>query len=662
FAFKQAIKAAKKPENLAKIKEALVSSYTSIDKEGFGEFVMQKVALLASFATSAKQSPSQAFGRIASAANTLWQNPKFAQAVIDAGVDGAKGGAKFLINYQKLSFGAALRASAKRITLGYEIGNKLLPYLSDMITLPTQMTVFIKDGVISKVPAHQSYMKIRVKKYTPSGNLVADEEVYDLAQRLANGTELEPLDVVAGDELEISYSAVQPRVYNTNGQGDLVHESSASFFGNGLKPATLVHHFYAGLVQSTGKNPLLREAALCVRNKALGSLELAYADSYEGYSKTIGFAPCSNSNENDFFRSTIADDLPEQIGGKDAHTVSYTVKHKIQAIDQKIIVSFINYGGTSSDTLAINLNTHQPASADSILTTNDIGDAVSSLVEVGRTLSFELVDVMGDAKTAFWRVLDQAGTQVASLASSIDDVFKHVFTSSGRYTVEAQLKNQQGIVTGKQQTQLNAVQVSFDSVSVKTIPVGQAVVMTVNGKNIPSTAIFAFENVPCNAPIVNIEGTQLTQVCTAPVAKADIKLTVKRKSGVDEGSKVFYVSAVANKTVTGSLVVLANEQYAGYFVPPVNNEPLYGDSSAIMGYNGSSRYSHQCVFTTTGTTKTYRSYDLVDANGYDVTSDLPLVGSFKNMALLATKQQGSNTQTLLIGKSQTVTIGAGQTL
>lgn len=662
-AFKQAIKAAKKPENLAKIRNSLLTTITNIQNDDFGEGAMAKVQLLGSFVSSPQKSATAAFGRISSTVSTLWQNPTIAQTLIDWGVDGAKGGAKFLINYQKLSVGAGLRVAAKRVTLGYEIGNKLLPYFSDLLTLPTQMTVFIKDGVISKVPVHQSYMKVRVKKYTPSGALVGDEEVYDLAQRLADGTEAEPLDVVAGDEIEVTYSAFQPLVYNKNGQGDLVHESNASFFGDGLKPPTIVHYFNATLVGLNGTAQSLRAAALCVRNKALNSLELAYADSYAGYSKSIGYGACSSSNADDFFaRGLVTGDLPERLGGEDKHTVSYTIKHKVQATDQKIVIGFSNYAATSSDAFAINLNTHQPATADSILTINDLGDAVTHLVEVGRTLSFELIDVIGDAKTAFWRVLDATGTQVASLQTAIGDVFKHAFSGSGNYTVEAQLKNEQGIVTGKQQTQLSAVEVSFDSVNVTTIPAGQAVAVTVNGKNIPSTAIFAFENVPCNAPMVNAEGTQLTQVCTVPAPKANIKLTVKRKSGVDEGSKVFYVSAAADKAVTGSLTVLANEQYAGYFVPPVNNEPVYGDSTVVLAYNGISKNSYQCTFNTTGQTKTYRSYDLVDANGYSA-DILPLMNNgYANMALLAAKQQGTESQTLLIGKSQTVTIAAGQTL
>jgi hypothetical protein len=291
---------------------------------------------------------------------------------------------------------------------------------------------------------------------------------------------------------------------------------------------------------------------------------------------------------------------------------------------------------------------------------------------VGRLVSYsiqsisDLVLSAGEAvKEVFWTIVNGIGETVATSKSAINAIFEHVFDVRGDYEVSAQLYGDGLNAVSPRLTQAVSVQACTQdcpdmlvlSVNPVVMAVNEPVTIDVLAENAPDTSIFALEGAACSTPILSVSPLgyrKITQVCT-PVKTGTTKLSIKPKAGMKSGFTVVDVSVVAAKKVSGSFVVPAKSGGI-VFAPPLDNEPVVGELGAVLEYAGSRR-NMSCTFTATGQTKTYRSYGLVDADGYG--SDiLPLLNGFPSMALVADAQP----QPLLIGKSKVLVVGAGQVL
>ena len=676
-------------ENVSKLANATENAIKTLqfDNGLTLDDAIEKVKLLSAFADSAASDPSKMLYKLAVAGVAMLNDPDIQQeikeAMIVAGkkaanllkkpetqdaiyenlLAGVQKGAQLAISYQKSSLAFGARTALKKITYGIEIGNKLLPYAYDMLASPPEMSVNLVNGQIQKVQPHIPNMTIRVNGV----------EKYNLnARQLANNMD-EPLNVKAGDKVVISYEANQIGVYSGKGN-DLVSEANRSLFVDDIKYPTLVHSFQAYVLDTNKDEIPLRSSALCVRNKTLDIATFVYVDS-SVIKQRVPATTCSGktgdmSNDTAFLntknKTYSYDELPIELGGFDSVTnntsrVYYDVERTIQKDDSKLVVSFNNYMAASSDAIVVKLAQHLPATAS--ISTVGIVDYVAT---VGEKITATLEEIVGEVSRVIWRVIDSADTEVAKVERAIDEVFEYIFSNQGTYTIKAELQDETKFSVGKDALTVKAIKADFtDAVLTNTtIPINTPVFVQIKGTGLTPNSVFAVESAICNAPLVDLYTASIGMVCTVS-KEGKLKVTLKVKTGVDEGSKIFYVTAVTEKLVTGTFTVLAHAQseatlygydMQGYFVPPVDNEPI-NYYSTVLAYNGTSRRKMTCTFNTTGQTKTYRSYDLVDANGYS-TSILPLLNGFANMALLA--QQGA--EPLLIGNSQTVTIAAGQVL
>jgi hypothetical protein len=296
--------------------------------------------------------------------------------------------------------------------------------------------------------------------------------------------------------------------------------------------------------------------------------------------------------------------------------------------------------------------------ADAVISSNAKPSAANGPLYVGDVITAKVSQVIGKVVSVFWQLINSLGEVVKNISATVADTISFATDnlSGGAYEIKAELRDENAQPIGVVSQSIPLLQTNFKSVNVQSMPVGVPVAITVYGKDLPSTTVFAVEGVLCEQPLV--DGVSVTQICTASEVKNNVKLTVKRKTQVDEGSRIFSIN-ITPKSVAGQFVVPATSTGVE-FIPPIDNTQRVSELGLVVGY-GASRRNMTCSFTSTGQTKTYRSYDLVDANGYS-TDILQLLNGFANMALLATKQQGSNAQALLIGNSQTVSIAAGQTL
>jgi|GEM_PF-6019884 len=280
-----------------------------------------------------------------------------------------------------------------------------------------------------------------------------------------------------------------------------------------------------------------------------------------------------------------------------------------------------------------------------------IAQATDVILSVGQKLA-----------TVFWSVIDNLGQTITNATKAIDDAFEYAFNLRGEYTVSAQLKDETEQSVGTVLTQKVNVDACVEncpdmivvSATPSTMPLSQPVTIQIAAENVPNTAIFALEGAVCTAPVLgtNVQGfTTITQVCT-PSAVGSTKLTIKPKSGAQTGVTTLNVNVVDAKRVEGKFVVPATSTGVA-FMPPVDNESVVGTLGQVLEY-GASHRNMTCSFKSTGTTKTYRSYDLVDANGYG-TDILPLHNGLPNMALVAND--------VLIGVEKTdVAVNAGERL
>ena len=650
---------------------------------------IEKVKLLSVFADSAASDPGKMLYKLTVAGGSMLNDPDIQAAIKDAMTEagtkaggwlkkpetqdaiyekflvGVQKGAQLAISYQKSSLAFGARTALKKITYGIEIGNKLLPYAYDMLASPPEMSVNLVSGQIQKVQPHIPKMTIRVNGV----------EKYNLnARQLANNMD-EPLEVKIGDKVVISYEANQIGVYSGKGN-DLVSEANRSLFVDDIKYPTLVHSFQAYVLDTNKDEIPLRSSALCVRNKTLDIATLVYVDS-NVTKQRVPATSCSGktgdmSNDTAFLntknKTYSYDELPIELGGIDSLTntashVYYDVERTIQKDDSKLVVSFNNYMATSSDAIVVKLAQHLPATASI-----SVAGVVDYVVTVGEKITATLADIVGEVSRVVWYIIDSSDTEVAKVERAIDEVFEYTFSNEGTYTIKAELQDETKFSVGKDSLTVKAIKADFtDAVLTNTIiPINTPVFIQITGTGLTPDTVFAVENAICNAPLVVPGRASIGRVCTVNKL-GKLKVSLQPKAGVDEGGKVFYITAVAEKLVTGTFTVLAQAaseatmygyDMPGYFAPPVDNESIMYYST-VLAYNGTSRRKMTCTFNTTGQTKTYRNYDLVDANGYS-TDILPLLNGFPNMALLA--KQGAEPQALLIGKSQTVTIEAGQAL
>lgn len=291
----------------------------------------------------------------------------------------------------------------------------------------------------------------------------------------------------------------------------------------------------------------------------------------------------------------------------------------------------------------------------------------NSQLTINDKVKFALGTVVGSVKNVRWTLVDSTGKVISGPTTQLPTASEEfVMSAAGKYTVEAELLDDKGQVTGKSTVELDVKSPVYESISVNKIPVGQPVTITVTG-NLPPTAAFTLEGATCGEPLfknnVPFIGDTLTEVCTVSSAKDNIPLTVKQKAA-DESGIVFTLAAVDTLTVSGRFVLDAKNgskdifgDHHLYFSPPVDQiKDVDSTTGDILGYSRS-RKDMECTFKPTSNAKVGASPDkpLTDANGY-ATNISPFLNGFAHMALITGGNQ-------LIGiDGATFAIPARQTL
>ena len=630
---------------------------------------LDRYMMLAGYLVNGSNDTLGVIARASAVANGLLSDPEVVKAlqVWVANQFGANAIGVYQMGYKNLTVKASQRGFVKKYAggavavikgfeIGEAIGNQALPFAWDMLVTPPEMSITLVNGKISNIPAHQPSMTLKVNGVVK----------YDYRQRQDAATLHEPVEVQEGDMIDIEYSAIQPSVYSNDGTPDLAHDADGVVLVDKYKIPTKMHSFAALVTNTEGQTETIHRGLLCVRNPVLGTTQFAYSNDLNeqtcgGNDKGAAFFTLNGKDEkSDSFQAS-------PVFGAKNHTVNYAVRHQVTAQDAKLSILFDNYSGASSDSIQIGLKAHRQATA-TLAAIDDLGDGVDYIVYVGKEIQLKLVDISTAITDVVWSLFHESGAEVPLIDDNyLDFTTDDIVANEGKYTLRADMKDEYGYVIGSATKEIQGFALGFANATVSPtiMPVNQPVTIQVTGTDFTDTTVFALESAPCNTILrnkdINTAITTLTAVCT-PSKLGDLKVTLKRKSGVDADARVFTVKAVATATVAGQFVVPAKD--SSYFVPPVDNQPIFApDGPIVMDYRGASRKNFQCAFTTTGKVKTYSSYPETDANGYSP-DILRLLNDFPSMALIAQISGVHDylNDRLLIGTAKNITLPAGDTL
>ena len=578
---------------------------------------------------------------------------------------------------------------AKTAALVWSVGTKALPMLWDSCTVSNKLSIAVTNGKIA------NYTDPKVDIWIE--DLITKKPVYWF-----NNTDEDEsrsgdnMSLIKGRNYRLHIKTQQAGVLDRSGNKgiDAVHQTSYL-----LRPPVLVNRLYVKRTLEDKTLEVLAHGQMCARKAPQDGATFVYAVNSFRTEKSFG---CIEGAVGTGDAAWLSVPFNQTEGGVDSYYQGIPYQAKIireglgfNTWDQLTSGEYKNYGFGGTFNVYIDFtekDTNQSKSFVIDLTgfnsesnrtlTIAVGEGAEAAIEqvvnpysnlsdlsdltIGDKIKLALSSISGGISSVRWSKIDSTGKVSSVEIHQPNESVEFLMPAAGKYTVQAELLNDKGTVTGKSTVELDVKNPFYDSVSVNKIPVGQPVTITVTG-NLPPTAAFTLEGATCGEPLfknnVPFIGDTLTEVCTVSSAKDNIPLTVKQKV-TDESGIVFTLAAVDTLTVSGSFVLDAKNgskdvfgDHHLYFSPPVDQiKDIDPNTSDILGYTRS-RKDMECTFKPKGNAKVGASpdYPLTDANGY-ATNVSPFLNGFAHMALITGGNQ-------LIGiDGATFAIPARQTL